>query len=79
VDEVVLCQVVAAIGDVSGHVQQLQHGESGALALHTGKTHTGNRYNALEEVKIHAKIHALDAYTEQRIHTLESKYRQVNL
>ena len=43
VDEVVLLQVATAVGDVSGHVEQLQHGQGGGLALHTAHTHRISR------------------------------------
>lgn len=35
--EVVLLQVAAATGDVSGHSQQVPHGERGRLALHVAQ------------------------------------------
>lgn len=39
VDEVVFLQVLAAAGDVPGHVQEVQHGQGGGLVL--WETETG--------------------------------------
>lgn len=37
VNEVILFQVSAATGNVSGHLQQVSHGEGSSLALDTGQ------------------------------------------
>lgn len=40
VNEVVLLQVLTPTGNVTGHVQQIQHGEGGGLILPKDKGHT---------------------------------------
>ena len=41
--ELVLLQVLAAPGDVSGHVEEVHHGQAGRVVLlNTGGQHTGH-------------------------------------
>lgn len=40
VDEVVLLQVLTPTGNVTGHVEQVQHGKGGGLILPKDKGHT---------------------------------------